>query len=164
MIVVRKFLWQNFMFNLDSNKRKWKLYENEKLYILYNLACTLWHESCLSLETMGCSLKRGNSFENSTKLILPKCFFLIMSTFALLFRIGCHVNRLLGWQRPNDCSLAVHPPSQTVSGWFDTKSFRYNPFHFNSKSIWYPSKVDSMQICSVLLCFLTCNISAEKLL
>ena len=25
-------------------------------HLIYNLACTLWHESCLSLETMGCSL------------------------------------------------------------------------------------------------------------
>ena len=39
---------------------------------------------------------------------------------------------------PTVAALAVRPPSQTMSS-------RYKSFYFNSKSIQYPSKVDSMQ-------------------
>ena len=34
--------------------------------------------------------------------------------------------------KTNNCSLAVCPPSQTVSGWFDTKSFHYNSSQFDA--------------------------------
>ena len=53
-------------------------------HFIYNLACTSWHESCLSLETTGCSLKRLNRFENSTKLPLPKCFLISLHFFFAL--------------------------------------------------------------------------------
>ena len=51
-------------------------------HYIYKLACTLWHESCLSLETMGGS--QGNRFENSTKLPLPKCFLISLQFFFAL--------------------------------------------------------------------------------
>ena len=97
----------------------------------------------LSLETTWCSLKRGDRFKNCTKF----CFFLLYRViFCASFSHWMLCKQISEMKTNNNfCSLAVRPPSQTVSSWFDTKSFRYKSFHYNSKSIRWPSKVDSMQ-------------------
>ena len=125
------------------------IWESVKNYI-YKLACTSWYESCSSLETTECSLKQGNRFENSTKLPLPTYFLIMLCQlllgyfFSLLFSHWMPCKQIAG-MKTNNCSLVVCPLSQTVSGWFDTKLFWYKSFHFNSKSVRYLPKVDSVQ-------------------
>ena len=84
---------ENFMFDFDSNKRKWKQYENETLYIIDDKLLIL-HISLhglsgmklvKSLETMGSSLKQGNRFENCTKLPHLNCFLIILSQLLYFF-------------------------------------------------------------------------------
>ena len=83
------------MFDFDSNKRKWKQYENETLYIIDDKLLIL-HISLhglsgmklvKSLETMGSSLKQGNRFENCTKLPHPKFFLIILSQLLFFFAL-----------------------------------------------------------------------------
>ena len=106
------------------------MWEWNTLYIPGNLACTSWHESCLSLETTGCSLN-SKTVQN---YLFPNVFFnYVKSTFALLFHIGCHVNRWsqIPGMKTNSCSLGC---SSAISN--DVQSI---------KVVLLQSKVDSMQ-------------------
>ena len=57
----------------------------------------------------------------------------IKSTFALLF-LHWMLCKQIAKIKTNNCSLAVRPPSQMVSSWFDTKLFQCKSFRYNSKS------------------------------
>ena len=77
------------------------------------------------------------------------CTHCIKSTFALHFYIGCHVGN-------RSCNAGIET-NDVIAAWLfihhlircpvdSIKSFFwYKPFHFNSKLIQCPSKVDSMQ-------------------
>ena len=82
----------------------------------------------------------GKQIRKQYKITSSQVFFTyIKTTFVLLFLHWMPGKHIAGIKTIN-CSLAVSPPSQTVSSWFDTKLFQYN-----SKSIRYPPKVDSTQ-------------------
>ena len=83
-------------------------------------------------------LKRWNKFKNSKKITSSQMFFNYMkSIFAFLFRIGCHVNRLLGWKPTIAAWLFIHHlkrcPVDSLQSWFDTKLCRID-FRCVSKS------------------------------
>ena len=117
-----------------------RLYWSQCRALWYELGCTSWHESCLSLETMGCSLKWGNRFENSTKLPF---FDYIKSTFALFFRIGCHVNRLLGWKPTIAVWLFIHHLKQCL---VDSFQSCFNTSRFTSIWSWFNTHLKSIQL------------------
>ena len=86
--------------------------------------------------------ERGKQFRKQCKLTFPQMFFDYKVNFCTSSHwMSC---KQIAGMKTNKCSLAVRPSSQMVSGRFNTKSFRYKSFRYNSKSIRFPSKVNSV--------------------
>ena len=87
--------------------------------------------------------ERGKQFRKQYKLTFSHMFLDYKVNFCTNSSHWMSCKQIAG-MKTNKCSMAVSPSSQMVSGWFNTKSFRYKSFHYNSKSIRFPSKVNTM--------------------
>ena len=87
--------------------------------------------------------ERGKQFRKQYRLTFSQMFLDYKVNFCTNSSHWMSCKQIAG-MKTNKYSVVVCPSSQMVSGRFDTKSFRYKSFHYNSKSIRFPSKVNSM--------------------